>query len=150
MKAFPWKKFGKDYWNNPLASSLSVEFIGPAGPVAVEGMFDSGADSTELAYDLIPTLGIDLAKCAAMKVHGIWRPFTVVEARLDNNVFDLPVAFTPDVQADGETVNLFGRLGIIEHFRIGFKPDTRETEFEWLDGMTAPVVAQYDIWLVEW
>jgi hypothetical protein len=150
MQSFPWRKFGKNYWNNPVASSLTVEFAGPEGAVSVEGIFDSGADSTELAQDLIQTLGIDLAKCAAMKAHGIWRPFTVVHARLDDHVFDLPVTFTPDVHADDETVNLFGRLGIFEHFRITHRPDTRQTEFEWVNGMTAPVVTQYDNWLVEW
>jgi len=44
MQSFPWKKFGKNYWNNLVASALMVEFAGPQGAVPVEGIFDKGVN----------------------------------------------------------------------------------------------------------
>jgi hypothetical protein len=148
MSEFQWRKFGGDHWNNPLAPAAEVEFVGLDGPIIVPGLFDTGADSTELPTVYRQQLGIGLDKCAAMKAHGAWVPFTVVEARLDGHVFDLPVTFVDVHLPDGTALVLFGRVGILEHFSVSLAPQM--TRFEWIEGSTAPLVAAYDNWLVEW
>lgn len=133
MRYFKWKVFGPQHWSNVAAPSIKVDMPGVDGVVNVEGMFDTGADWTELQTGLMDTLGIAPAQCAASLVDGVWRPSTVVEARLDGHVFNLPVTFV-DRYAGPDLVNLFGRIGILDQFGVAVNPKLKRSGFHWREG----------------
>lgn len=150
MQYFAWKVFGCERTGNPAAPTVTIEIPGPDGPVAVAGMFDTGADSTELQPSFIATLGISMNQCGAIKAHGVWCPTTIVEARLDGHVFDLPITFF-DNKADNEDINLFGRLGILDTFRILHDPAQQRTGFEWIEGLPpSEAAAAYESDISAW
>lgn len=130
MQYFKWRVFGPAHWTNIPAPTVTVEIPGANGPVKVEGMFDTGADWTELQVALIDALGIAPVLCAPSQVGGHWRPSTVVEARLDGHIFNLPVTFV-DRYAGGNLINLFGRIGLLDQFRVIHNPRRKRTGFGW-------------------
>ncbi len=151
MQYFAWKTFGPIGVGNLAAPTVTIEIPGPNGPVAIDGMFDTGADWTELHTSFIDILGIPMNKCAPTKAHGVWRPTTVVEARLDGHVFNLPVTFLDDNMAGGESLNLFGRIGILDTFRILHDPEQQRTAFERAEGLPpSAAAAAYEADIVAW
>jgi hypothetical protein len=150
MQVFPWKTFGPVDVGNLATPTVTIELPGPSGPVAVEGLLDTGADVTQLHVGLIDVLGISMNQCAPVKAHGGWRPTTVVQARLDDHVFDLPVTFV-DRQIGDEVINLFGRTGLLDIYRIVHDPVQRRTEFEWIENLPPSAAAvAYEKDVVAW
>lgn len=150
MQYFAWQTFGHVGVGNLAAPAVTVEIPGPNGPVAVSGLFDTGSDITELHSSFIGTLDIPMNQCGAIQAHGIWCPTTVVEARLDGHVFNLPVTFF-DNKAGNDDVNLFGRVGVLDIFRILHDPEQQRTGFERIEGLPPSVAsAEYENAINDW
>jgi Retroviral aspartyl protease. len=98
----------------------------------VRGIFDTGADYSVLDPQWIEQLRVAAGECipwdvtTASGAHADGK-LTLLEARLDTRVFQMPVIFLPGVPTD-----VFGRVGLFDRFKISMDPHAEVTTFDWL------------------
>ncbi|MGH7883761.1 MAG: hypothetical protein ACREN8_12815 [Candidatus Dormibacteraceae bacterium] len=97
----------------------------------VAGLFDTGASITSLRSIEQPGLGINDNRCIPMALtaaNGIvtWQRLTMDSAFLDGHEFRIPLVFSPRLP-----INLFGRVGIMDLWKITLDPATLTTEMIW-------------------
>jgi hypothetical protein len=131
VKTVPWQPQTAEAWD-PLAVRLQIEITINGITREVEGTFDTGADMTELQPPLITEFAIDedqsgFATASDAKGRPDTQSVVMASARFDDKVFDMPVCMP---RRATRAVNVFGRAGLMDHFRIVFDPDKSETTFE--------------------
>jgi hypothetical protein len=147
MVAVPWDYVGNRSKWDPLAPMIEIELLLPDGPFPITALFDSGADLTQIRYQTMTAAGLQFAACGPYPVdeddagNQIWRPFTVLSARLDGHAFRLPVLFRKN---DDREINLVGRVGLIDRFAVAHDPQMRHSTFEWRTGPALPQVDLYE------
>ena len=109
----------------------------------IKGLLDSGADWTTLRMEWKDALRVRDAECFETKLTGICGPdnpimslATLLDATLDGHTFRMPVAFVKEVPVD-----LFGRIGLLERFRVQLDAPAALTTFEWAGAADAPLTA---------
>jgi len=95
----------------------------------VKGLFDSGADITHLDPQWMAQLRVTDQECIPWQVRvasGATADgrLTLLDARLDNTTFRMPVVFLAGLPTD-----LFGRVGLFDRFKIDFDPEHAVTSF---------------------
>lgn len=98
----------------------------------VRGVFDTGADYTVPDPQWLEQLRVAESECIPWAVTtasgaNADGKLTLLDARLDAEVVRMPVVFLPGVPID-----IFGRVGLVDRFRISMDPRGEVTTFDWL------------------
>jgi hypothetical protein len=111
----------------------------------IKGLFDSGADWTTLRMEWKEALRVRDSECFETELTGICgkdNPIralaTVLDASLDGRRFRIPVAFVREVPID-----LFGRTGLLERYKVQLDAFGGLTTFDWAD-CPAPLADSFE------
>jgi len=133
MKTISWSAQTGQSWD-PLATILTISIRIGDVEVPVSGVLDTGADVTELQPPLIDQFQVDEDACGFIPItndHGIivdTEPVTMATGSLDGYEFRMPVHLRRTVTRPRQ---VFGRSGLIDHFKISLDPAAATTTFEW-------------------
>jgi hypothetical protein len=111
----------------------------------IKGLFDTGADHACLRLEWKERLRVQDSECFELDLTGICgkdNPIkglaTVVDATFDGHNFRLPVAFAKELPVD-----LFGRFGLLERWKVHLDSAAGMTTFEWTDA-AAPLADYFE------
>ena len=132
MVRVAWKSQTVQIWD-PLSTILTIPIRIGDVELEIEGVFDTGADWTDLQPPAIGQFGIDEDQhgFATIQDNGIvvaTIPVAMATARLDGQEFPLPVTLYPNAV---RPTHVFGRAGLLDHFHVTLDPVAGETTLEW-------------------
>ena len=106
---------------------------------SVRGILDTGADTTELIPPEDANFAIDPKSVGYIIDSRTKRPhpYVMAVARMDGNEFPMPVTFAP---AGMRPVNVFGRVGILDHFKVETDPAAQLTRLTWVGQSPGSVI----------
>lgn len=144
MARFPWQVYPGLPSPTPV---VYVEIANASRRTVVTGLFDTGAVTSSLRKVEQARLGISDERCIPMAFNSAsgvvaWQRFTVVSAWLDGHHFKLPTGLSADLP-----INLIGRVGLMDLWRITHDPATFTTDLAWT-GPQAPSGSRP--WAVAW
>jgi hypothetical protein len=129
MAEFPWAPQTESA-GDPPSPYIEVELTIEGVTRSVRGVLDTGADSTELIPPEVVNFKID-SKTVGYILDGRTKqpePFVMAVGRIDGMEFQIPIAFVP---AGIRSVNVFGRAGIVDHFKVELDPAAQVTRLTW-------------------
>lgn len=125
--------------HDPLAIVLEIEITIGAITRTVRGTFDTGADITELEPPYISDFAVNEDECGFTQQQFPdgkldTEPLVMAEAALEGHSFPMPVSLLkyPRRAPEGTPINVFGRAGLMDHFRIQIDPAGGTTTFVWI------------------
>jgi len=131
MVPVTWKPQTADAWD-PLSTVFTMKIRVGGVTLDVEGVFDTGADMIDLQPPKLAEFQInaDQHGFSTTVINGQkWMiPIVIAEAELDGHWFEVPVALYP---FDTRPVHVFGRAGLLDHFKVTLDPAAGQTRFEW-------------------
>jgi hypothetical protein len=128
-----WSAQTPDDWD-PLSTIFTMSIRIGEVEIPVRGVFDTGADFTDLQPPLIDQFHLDEDQYGFSPViddNGVvadTEPIAIATARLDGHDFPLPVHLYRTVR---RSQHVFGRAGLLDYFRITLDPAAAATTFEW-------------------
>jgi hypothetical protein len=130
VAVFPWQLLPG---LAPPYPTVFLDMVGTGQPVAIAGLFDTGASITTLRAPVEqPRLGVTDDVCIpspATDASGVttWHKLTMLTGRLDGHDFDVPTVFS-----DGVPINLIGRVGFMDIWAIRHDSPNAVTHFDWI------------------
>lgn len=124
---------------DPLAIVLEIDITIGDHTRKVKGTFDTGADMTELEPPSITDFGVNENECGftqvrLSKVKVDTEPVVMAQATFNGHTFPMPVHLLKYSRRapQGTPINVFGRAGLMDHFRIESDPAGGTTKFTWV------------------